>query len=203
MYYRSSLSIVTLRLFLKESSFFLNLEYRKFTIFCSFLLHVLTYWGDILHMTLFWWTEDQVWVSSICVSFLRSNASFWSKKIGNLQLSALFSYMLWYILLKFCICCCFKFTTDHVWVLSLCVRFIRSYASSWTSKINNLQFSALYMLWHILLKFCIWCCLKFTTDQVWVSSLCVNFWRSFSSSGTLNIGNAQFSAVFSSMLLHI
>ena len=157
MYYRSSLSIVTLRLFLKELSFFLNLEYRKYTIFCSFLLHALTYWGDILHMTLFWWTKDQVWVSLICVSFWRSNASFWSKKIGNLQFSALFSYMLRNILLKFCICCCFKFTTDHVWVLSLCVRFLRSYGSFWTSKINNLQFSALftYMLWHILLIFCI------------------------------------------------
>ena len=42
-----------------------------------------------------------------------------------------------------------------------------------------------------------------TTDQVWVSSICVNFFRSYAPFGTMNIGNTQFSAFFSYMLLHI
>ena len=37
---------------LKELCLFLNLEYRKYTVFRSFLLHALTYWAEILHMTL-------------------------------------------------------------------------------------------------------------------------------------------------------
>ena len=105
MYYRSSLSVITLRQFLKELCLFWNLEYRKYTVFAvfscmlwhielkfctwlcfnilqskfecchfasifegvmllcglsiqeivfhTFLLHALTYWAEILHMTLF------------------------------------------------------------------------------------------------------------------------------------------------------
>ena len=69
MYYRSSLSVITLRQFLKELCLFVNLEYRKYTVFRTFLLHALTYWAEILHMTLFWCTTEQVWVSSLCVNF--------------------------------------------------------------------------------------------------------------------------------------
>ena len=53
MYYRSSLSVVTLCQFLKELCLFLNLEYRKCAVFHTFLLHASTYWAEILHMTLF------------------------------------------------------------------------------------------------------------------------------------------------------
>ena len=53
MYYRSSSSVITLRQFLKELWLFVNLEYRKCTVFRSFLLHTLTYWAEILHITLF------------------------------------------------------------------------------------------------------------------------------------------------------
>ena len=49
MYYRSSLSAITLRQFLKELRLFVNLEYRKYTVFRTFLLHALTYWAEILH----------------------------------------------------------------------------------------------------------------------------------------------------------
>ena len=76
IYYRSSLSVITLRQFLKELCLFVNLEYRKYTVFRSFLLHALTYWAEILHMTLFWCTTEQVRVSSLCVNFWRSYASF-------------------------------------------------------------------------------------------------------------------------------
>ena len=53
MCYRSSLSVITLHQFLKELCLFWNLEYRKYTVFCSFLLYALTYWAEILQMTLF------------------------------------------------------------------------------------------------------------------------------------------------------
>ena len=47
-----------------------NLEYWKYTVFRTFLLHALIYWAEILHMTLFYCTIDQVWVSSIFVGVM-------------------------------------------------------------------------------------------------------------------------------------
>ena len=76
MYYRSSLSVITLCQFMQELCLFVNLEYRKYTVFCTFLLHALTYWAEMLHMALFWCTTEQVRVSSLCVNFWRSYASF-------------------------------------------------------------------------------------------------------------------------------
>ena len=76
LYYRSSLSVVNLRQFLWELCPFWNLNYWKYTVFCTFLLHALTYWAEILHMTLFYCTTDQVRVSSICVNFCGSYAPF-------------------------------------------------------------------------------------------------------------------------------
>ena len=57
---RSSSSTVNLRKFLLE----------LYTVFCTFLLHALTYWAEILHMTLFYCSTDQVWVSSIFVGVM-------------------------------------------------------------------------------------------------------------------------------------
>ena len=51
----------------------------------TFLLQALTNWDEILHMTLFWCTTDQVRVSSLCVNFWRSYASLWTQNIGNVQ----------------------------------------------------------------------------------------------------------------------
>ena len=128
MYYRSSLSVVTLYQFLKELCLFLDLEYRKYTVFRSFLLHALTYWGEILHMTLFWCTTEQVRVSSLCVNFWRSYASCWnfwhfcwcmgfchrtesdlflfSLTIYEIQFPVVFLCTLWHIL-KYCKWLCF------------------------------------------------------------------------------------------------
>ena len=69
LYYRSSSSVVNLRQFLWELCPFWNLEYWKYTVFRTFLLHPLTYWAESLHITLFDCTTDQVRVSSICVCF--------------------------------------------------------------------------------------------------------------------------------------
>ena len=76
MYHRASLSVVILLQFLLELCLFVNLEYSKYTVFRTFLLHALTYRAEILHITLFYCTTDQVWVSSICVKFCRSYAPF-------------------------------------------------------------------------------------------------------------------------------
>ena len=134
-------------------------------VFRTFLIHALTYWAEILHMTLFWCTTDQVWVSSLCVNFLRSYASLWTQNIGNVQFSALFSYMLWHIELKFCIWPCFT-------VLQIkfeCRQFPSIFVGVMPDlelTILEIQFSALfsYTLWHIELKFCIWLC--FTVVQI-------------------------------------
>ena len=94
MYHRASLSVVILLQFLLELCLFVNLEYSKYTVFRTFLLHALTDWAEILHMTLFYCTTDQVRVSSICVNFCGSYAPFGTKNTGNTQFSALFSYTL-------------------------------------------------------------------------------------------------------------
>ena len=64
------------RQFLWELCPFWNLEYWKYAVFRTFLLHSLTFWAEILHMTLYYCTTDQVRVSSICVNFCRSYAPF-------------------------------------------------------------------------------------------------------------------------------
>ena len=79
----------------------------KYAVFRTFFLHALRHWAEILHMTLFYCTTDQVRVSSICVNFCGSYAPFGTLITGNTQFSALFSYMLWHIELKFCIWLCF------------------------------------------------------------------------------------------------
>ena len=76
MYHRASLSVVILLQFLLELCLYVNLEYSKYTVFRTFLLHALTYWAEILHMTLFYCTTDQVRVSSICVNVCGSYAPF-------------------------------------------------------------------------------------------------------------------------------
>ena len=91
MYYRSSLSVINLRQVLLELCPFWNSEYWKYTVFRTFLLHALTYW---LHMTLFYCTTDQVWVSSICVYFCRSYAPFGTQNTENI----VFRTFLWHAL---------------------------------------------------------------------------------------------------------
>ena len=76
LYYRSSSSVVNFQQFLLElCPFWKNTEN---TVFRTFLLHALTYWAEILHMTLLYRTTDQVPVSLICINFCGSNAPFGS-----------------------------------------------------------------------------------------------------------------------------
>ena len=123
MYHRASLSVVILQQFLLELCLFVNLEYSKYSVFRTFLLHALTYWAEILHMTLFYCTTDQVWVSLICVNFCGSYAPFWNLEYWKYTVFRTFllhPLTYWaeslHITLFFC-------TTDQVWVSSICVYF--------------------------------------------------------------------------------
>ena len=95
---------------------FWNLKYWKYTVFRSFLLHALTYWAGILHMTLFCCTTDQVWVSSISVNFCRSYAPIWTLeywKYTVFRFSLLHALTYWAEILHMTLFYC---TTDQVWV---------------------------------------------------------------------------------------
>ena len=74
LYYRSSLSVVNLRLFWSYASF--RTYNTVNTVFCTFLLQALTYWAEILHMTLFCCSTGQRQVSSLGINFCRSNVPF-------------------------------------------------------------------------------------------------------------------------------
>ena len=123
MYHRASLCVVILQQFLFELCLFVNSEYSKYSVFRTFLLHALTYWAEILHMTLFYCTTDQVRVSSICVNFCGSYAPFWNLEYWKYTVFRTFllhPLTYWaeslHITLFFC-------TTDQVWVSSICVFF--------------------------------------------------------------------------------
>ena len=103
LYFRSSASVINLCQFLLELCHFWNSKYWKYTVFRTFLLHALTYWAEISHITLFHCTTVQFRVSLIFVGFCRSYTPFWNLKYGNTQFPALFSYVLWHVELKFCI----------------------------------------------------------------------------------------------------
>ena len=51
MYHRASLCVVILLQFLLGLCLFVILEFSKYSVFRTFLLHALTYWAEILHMT--------------------------------------------------------------------------------------------------------------------------------------------------------
>ena len=97
LYYRSSSSFVNLRWFLLELWPFWNLEYWKYTVFRTFLLHALTYWVEILHITLFYCTTDQVWVSLICVNCCGSYAPFANFELRILEIHSFLHFSSTYI----------------------------------------------------------------------------------------------------------
>ena len=110
LYYRSSLSVVNFRQFLLELCPFWNLENWKYTVFRTLFLHALTYWAEILHLT-FTVLEIKFECRQFPSIFVEL-CPFWNLEYWNTQFSALFSYMLWYIKLKFCIW--FSFTVLQI-----------------------------------------------------------------------------------------
>ena len=108
------------RQFLWELCPFWNSEYWKYTVFRTFLWHALTYWAENLHMPLFYWNKDQLQVSSICVNFLWELCPFWNFNTWNTQFSALFSYMLWHIELKFFMWLSLMYYRSSLSIVTLC-----------------------------------------------------------------------------------
>ena len=76
MHVRASSNAINFRQFLMELCPFLTSNCYKYAVFRTFLLHALTFWAEILHMTLFYCTTEQVRVSPISVNFCWSYAPF-------------------------------------------------------------------------------------------------------------------------------
>ena len=142
---------------------------------------------------------------SISVNFCWSYAPFELQTLTNMQFSALFSYLLWHIELKFCIWLCFT-------VLQIkfeCLQFASIFVvrPSVCPSVRPSQFSALfsYMLWDIELKFCV--SLYFDAPKIKFYFKCHQFPSIFAGvMPLLNfklLQNMQFSALFSYLLWHI
>ena len=146
--------------------------------YAPFELHTLTNMQFSAHFSYMLWHMEMKFCIWLCFTLLQikfKSRQFASIFVGvmpllelrilKIQFSALFSYILWYIELKFCIWLCFTL---------LQIKFeCRQFASIFVGvmpllelRILKIQFSALfsYMLWYIELKFCIWLC--FTVLQI-------------------------------------
>ena len=190
MYYRSSLSVVNLCQLLLELCPFWNLKYCKYTVFRTFLLHALTYWVEILHMTLFYCTTDQVRVSSICVNFCVSYAPFGTQNTENIQFSTLFSDMLWLIELKICTWLCFTEIKINFDCRQFASIFCGSYAPFGTLNTWNTQFTFLLHalaywaeIFHVpflnVLQIKFECCHSVSIHFIWNFKFDVGFFNAF------------------------
>ena len=155
MYFRSSSSVVTFRLFLKVLYLFFNKTIKDILIFPHFSPTFI----DILSWKI---ANDFVWMncksSSSAVNFWRSYACCWTKNLGNTDLSFFFLYA-WHVELIFCIRFCFNaLHTDQVRVPSL----LTGYTSFWTLNIGYstfLHFSYTcfkILCWNFVYGFVLW-----------------------------------------------
>ena len=178
-YYRSSSSVVNLRQCLWELCPLWNLEYWKYTVFRTFLLHALTYWAEILHMTLFYHTTDQVRVSSILRQCLWELCPFWKLEYWKYTVFRTFllhALTYWAEILHMIL---FHRTTDQVRVSSICINFFKSMPLLELKMMKYTVFRTFLLhaltYWAEMLHMTLFNC---TTDQVWVSSIRINFCRS-------------------------
>ena len=125
----------------------------------SALLHALTYWAGILHMTLFYCTTIQVWVPSICVNYV-GVMPILELRIPQIHSFPHFSLtcfdiLSWNFAYKFVL----LYFRSSLRVVNL-RKFLWELCPFWNLQYENTQFSAFfsYMLWHIELKFCTWLC---------------------------------------------
>ena len=89
IYFRSSLGAVSLPFF--------NEEYRKYAVFGTFLLNVLTYCAEKLYITLFLWTSDEVQILTSSLRVVTEHLFLISYELTILkvQFYALLFCMLW------------------------------------------------------------------------------------------------------------
>ena len=163
----------------------LELTILKIHRFPQFFFHALIYWAEILHMTLFNCTTDQVRVSSICVNFCRSYAPFGTYNTGNKLFFAFFSYMLWNIELKFVYDFVLLYYRSSLSVVNL-RQFLWELCPFWNLEYCRYTVFCTFLLhaliyWAEILHITLF---YFTTDQVRLSSICINFCGSYAPFGT-------------------
>ena len=156
-----------------------NTENTQFSALFSYMLWHTMYWAEILHISLFHRTTDQVRMLSICINSCGSYAPFGTSNTENSQFSALFSYMLWHIELKCCIWLCFtilhiefecrQFASIFVGVMPLLELKMMKYTVFRTFLLHAMTYWAEIL--HMTLFYC-------TSNQVQVSSISVTFCRS-------------------------
>ena len=140
----------------------------------------------------------------ISMQFLLELCPFWYFEYWKYTVSALFSYLLLHIALKFCIWLC----NTAIQIKFEC----RLSASIFEGVMPLLEliileshsFSAFYsyMLWHMKLIFCIW--FFYTVLQIqFECRQFASFLLNYAAFGTYNTGNTRFSALFSYILWHI
>ena len=125
------------------------------TVFRTFLLHALTYWAEILHITFY--EHSMKFKCRQFPSIFVGVMPLLELKILEIHSFLLHALTYWTEILHMSLLCC---TIDQVWISLISVNICRSYAPFWYSNTGNTQFSALFFLirWHIELKFCIWLC---------------------------------------------
>ena len=176
LYYRSSSNVMNFRQFLWELCPFWNLEFWKYKVFRTFLLHALTYWAEILHLTLFYCTTDQVRVSSIFVGVMPLLEIRILEIVFRTFLLHALTYRAEILHLTLFYC-----TTDQVRVSSIFVGVLP------LLEIRILEIVFCIFLLHTLtyraeiLHMTLFYC---TADQVSVSSISVNFCGSYARFGT-------------------
>ena len=181
MYYRSSLSVITLRQFLKELCLFWNLEYRKYTVFRSFLLHALTYWAEIFHMTFFNMLQSKFECCHFA-SIFEGVKLLWDlvcRKYSFPHFSpTCFDILSWNFAHDFVL----MYYRSSLSVITL-RQFLKELCLFWNLEYRKYTVFRSFLLhaltyWAEILHMTLFLC---TTEQVWVLSLCVNFWRSYAS----------------------
>ena len=158
---------------------FWNVKYRKYTVFRFFLLRPLTYWAEILHLTLFYCTTDQVRLSSISVNFSWELCPFWNLEYWKYTVFCTFllhALTYWAEILHMTLFYC---TTDQDRVSPISVNLYRSHAP-FELRILEIHTHVVFRTFllhaltywakilHMILFYC-------TADQVWASSISVNF----------------------------
>ena len=160
---------------------FWNLKYWNYTVFRSFLLHALTYWAEILPMSLFCCTTYQVWVSSISVIFV-GVMPLLELRILEIHRFPHFSLTCFDIL-------SWNFAYDFFTVLHnkfKCCHFLLELCPFWNLKYWKYTVFCIFLLrastfcseiLHMTVFYC-------TTDQDWVLSISASFCRSYAPFGT-------------------
>ena len=144
-YARSSSNAINFRLFLQELCSFLTSNSYKYAVFRTFLLHSVTYWVQILYITLFLMYHREslsvvifslifVGVMPLCERGILEIHSF-----PHFSLTC-FDILSW----KFCIWLFFTVLQIKFECRQFCVNFCGSYAPFWTLNNGNTQFSALF-----------------------------------------------------------